>query len=736
MIRTVLATLLFLMYLISSNAQTMSVYKKDVGPIVHQETKIESIRMYMKEDQKTFSVKFRDSTVLEYPINNIDSISFKQLSSPEESLTICYDSIYGGTIYLNTALNDDKTYGVVKRNRYEFINAVKYVVLCNHNKQKNLILSGFNVNEANKYIRFSDIDQNGTKTDIARFYGEIPELASKESAIGLKWLPLYHWGKYNPDFESLIPSEFVCGWVLVDLEYLYQQTLVPLNGYMDGYSGMVASYKNTGINPIKIKQFQCSPSVIAASQQAATDTFSVGAYKFARTKDEAINYNWQSPVGQEPSSGFELIGGSDKKLVTPYKERSLIKAQYGINNVALLETKDGYVFASKKNVLFKFSSDSLPSVTDKDIFQTFNTTLGKYSVVSIQRMEWYSGNTAFLWAIVKFEKTKYRCVVLKYNLETKEAKVVIEMPSRYTSKPSSWFSSWGYSKSGGIVVINDYGLQGTAGRVWISNNTGDSFRCIFKMFDDSAIGETDSSYAINPPISWENATAGDLTRNGNHVHGSAYDPYWDRVWVVQGDVQREDIYEKGPYSSIWYSDDWRSARPTWIQYKLRDAELKGIRGSKQFVGIQVLPECILFGSDNGEEMGTFRVNRTDKNKFILDKGEIVADRNSGKGIVYIQGGYCKPNDEHPVYSFYYSHNGDEGAPSFITATWNGLSFQKIWTESVELTATWGAKVCLLDNNRLAVLCAGNGIYDYRYDEKISDKQSSLYIIDCGTWVKK
>jgi len=731
--KSFLIVLVYFLILLVTNAQTMSIFLKGAGQEILQEKMITSINLNDFNDQKMLSVKFRDSTVIDYSVVNLDSISFKPLSTPEESITVSYDSIYDSSIYLSSALNDDKTYGVVKQHRSEFIKAVKYILLCNHSNQNKLILSGLNVNETNKYIRFSEIDGFGNKTDIARFYGKIPELDSKETAIGLKWLPLYHWGKYNPDFDSDIPSEFECGWILVDLEKLYRQTLIPLNGYMDGSSGMVATYKNTGVYPEKIKRYKNIPSVIAASQQAAADTFTIGAYKLARIKEKTIDYNWQSPVGALPYGGFELIGGTNKKLLQPYNESSLVKAVYGGGNVALLEAKDGYIFASKKNVLYQVNADSLPFISNKEVFFTFSTPIGNYSVVSLQRMEWLSAETAFIWAVAKFDKNKYRCIVLKFNLETKEANVVIEMPSRYVSKPSSWFSNWGYSMSGDIVTINDYGLQGSAGRVWISENAGDSFRCIFKMFDNSAIGETDSTFAINPPIKWESATTGDNTRNGNHVHGSAYDPYWDRVWVVQGDVSRNDIFENGPYSSIWYSDNWRSENPTWIQYKLRDEDLKGIRGNKQFVGIQVLPECILFGSDNGEEMGTFRINRTNKKKFILDKGEIIADRNSGKGIVYIQGDYFKPNNQHPTYCLYHNTTGEAGYPSFITATWNGLTFQKIWTESSELTATWGAKVCLLDNKRLVILCAGNGIYDYRFDEKISDKQSTLYFIECGTW---
>jgi hypothetical protein len=713
----------------------MCVYKKGLQPDRLQENKIERIRLLVKNEQKVLYVKYKDSTSNDYLVNTIDSISFTNLQSPDESLAISYDSLYNNSIYVNTALNDETTYGVAKRYRYEFINAVKYILLSNHSKQCNLLLSGFNVNESNKYIRFTDIDKYGTKTDIARFYGKIPELDSKETAVGLKWLPLYHWGKFNPDFDSFVPSEFECGWVLVDLEQLYQQTLVPLNGYMDGTSGMVATYKNTGICPEKIKSYRNIPSIISASQQAVNDTFSIGAYQFDRVSNRDIAYNWQSPVNQSPYNGFDLIGGSDRKLIKPYTEKALVKVQYGVDNLTLLEAKDGNVFASKKNILFKVNADSLTSVTDKDIYNIFKLPIGKYTIVSIQRMEWYTDKIAFLWTIAKFDKNYYRCIVLKYNLENQEAKVAIEMPSRYTSKPSSWYSSWGYSQSGDIVVINDYGLQGTAGRVWVSENCGETFRCIYKMFDDSAIGETDSTFLINPPIKWETAVPNDATRNGNHVHGSAYDPYWDRIWVVQGDVSRDDIYENGPYSSIWYSDDWRSPKPTWTPYKLKDSDLKGIRGNKQFVGIHVLPECILFGSDNGEEMGTFRVNRTDKNKFMLDKGEIIADRNSGSGIVYIQGDYFKPNDDHPLYCLYFSHNGVSGFPTFISATWNGMTFRRIWTESKELTATWGVKICLLDKSRLAILCAGVGGYDYRYDERISDKQSTMYIIDCGSWEK-
>jgi len=74
---------------------------------------------------------------------------------------------------------------------------------------------------------------------------------------------------------------------------------------------------------------------------------------------------------------------------------------------------------------------------------------------------------------------------------------------------------------------------------------------------------------------------------GMHVHGAAYDPYWDRIWVVWGD---RVVNNK---SDVVFSDDHGL---TWTQI---DVPAEWYPNYKDFQSTTVLPlsDYILFGSD-------------------------------------------------------------------------------------------------------------------------------------------
>jgi hypothetical protein len=73
---------------------------------------------------------------------------------------------------------------------------------------------------------------------------------------------------------------------------------------------------------------------------------------------------------------------------------------------------------------------------------------------------------------------------------------------------------------------------------------------------------------------------------GMHVHAAAYDPYWDRIWVVWGDRvvnNKSDVVYSDDHGQTWTQLD---VPPEWINYK-------------DFQSTTVLPlnDYILFGSD-------------------------------------------------------------------------------------------------------------------------------------------
>lgn len=150
--------------------------------------------------------------------------------------------------------------------------------------------------------------------------------------------------------------------------------------------------------------------------------------------------------------------------------------------------------------------------------------------------------------------------------------------------------NWGFSTYQNIVVVNDYGSQGTTGRLWVSTDYGKTFT---KKLDINTA----------PYNTW--------IVNG-HLHGSAYDAVFNRIWVSTGDGYTNTY--------VLYSDDLGT---TWNKVQ---APFKDENGNSfvhtQFVGIFADTDFVLFNHDSSRA-GVYRYNRGKKSD--VPKFEWVAD---------------------------------------------------------------------------------------------------------------
>ena len=153
--------------------------------------------------------------------------------------------------------------------------------------------------------------------------------------------------------------------------------------------------------------------------------------------------------------------------------------------------------------------------------------------------------------------------------------------------------SWGVSTRGRVVVIGEYGQHGQCGVVWYSRNYGQNFYKIFDLREKAP----DVPHA--------------------HVHGVCYDPYFDRVYIINGDGKPSTTPElEGKNPRIWWwdyngellSDDLKNTI-SWKYISVGEDESLG--AGMQFVNGYALKDCVLLFSD-GANNGIFRINRTTK----------------------------------------------------------------------------------------------------------------------------
>jgi len=193
---------------------------------------------------------------------------------------------------------------------------------------------------------------------------------------------------------------------------------------------------------------------------------------------------------------------------------------------------------------------------------------------------------------------------------------------------------WGMSVEGGSrILVSEYGTKiptaTTAPRyVWLSQDFGSTWTVVYDL---------------------GNVTDG-------HIHGCAYDAYWDRLWVVTGDSTNRRIV---------YSDNLGA---TWVTVSA------GAR-TNQMVGILPMRGCILFTTDSSPN-AIMRIRRVDKATVpsVVEIAHLVEDAAT---LVTLGGQHYQRNSSSPAL-FPFVRTGGAGVSRLI-ATNDGEDFFVIWT---------------------------------------------------------
>lgn len=233
-------------------------------------------------------------------------------------------------------------------------------------------------------------------------------------------------------------------------------------------------------------------------------------------------------------------------------------------------------------------------------------------------------------------------------------------------------SAWSQSNYQSIVLINEYGPK--TGMLWtgqevkpeenarytyLSTDYGRTWRTIFDL--NKYLKES------------QNHATTDL----QHLHGVAWDPYWDRIWVSFGDGMGG-----AGSNGIVYSDDMGETWNTAHYYK-------GSTPPHQVVGIQPMPQCVLFYGDMGPDV--IRIDRSQGKYKPGGYKTVVAFNSSANGKHLCQGftRVRRAGDDAPALAVFSAEG--EASPSFAIYTMDGFTFHEIWRDDQNQSAGMGGR---------------------------------------------
>ena len=248
---------------------------------------------------------------------------------------------------------------------------------------------------------------------------------------------------------------------------------------------------------------------------------------------------------------------------------------------------------------------------------------------------------------------------------------------RLAKKDTRLIPAWGVRNYGKNTIISPYGSN-RVGMVYLSKDSFETWKCIFNMGvedvyvepkGDTGYWPTEESVIPSGSLIWAN------TGNGNaHVHGCAYDPWYDRYWVVSGDG---GSYDKS-VTGIWYTDD---EGRNWHRVEIRKDLPPFAKYGTQMITIIPMEQCVLFASD-GTGDGFYRWNRSGKDAEV--NVELVYSY-TGKSteLEVLGGGHCVTESGFVLQLFNPDSESQGDFAKYkggVVSTYNGYFFEKIYED--------------------------------------------------------
>lgn len=300
-----------------------------------------------------------------------------------------------------------------------------------------------------------------------------------------------------------------------------------------------------------------------------------------------------------------------------------------------------------------------------------------------------------LYKIPKFKKMRPTDGILdipksKIEFKLKYINPIKVSPSVITNSSGKEFVSsynlgvrllqcWGLSMYGKKVLIAGYDQGGRNACVYYSDDNFETFKLIFNGASEDIQVDVPNTpigrYPRPENVIPANSFSWNSTLNGNvHVHGVAYDPYYNRIWVTTGDGGQLNKRITG----IFYTDDIGAS---WNFVSLNN--LYPFVKNTQLLSIIPLKNCVLFTTDGAGD-GFFRYNRTGKEKRVtIELVYQYLGNNEHECFTIPAGSYILPKQSGILTLFPYGTLRQDildYTRCGVVYSPNGFSFEKIYQE--------------------------------------------------------
>ncbi|MFV0391313.1 MAG: hypothetical protein ACK5KP_05440 [Paludibacteraceae bacterium] len=239
---------------------------------------------------------------------------------------------------------------------------------------------------------------------------------------------------------------------------------------------------------------------------------------------------------------------------------------------------------------------------------------------------------------------------------------------------------WGFDSYKNIVLLSEYGKHGTGGatHVYLSTNYGETFSTILDLGNSVQISQI-NAYLNSPMVQ---RSYGITT--GIHIHGVSYDHYADRIYVCIGDggTSGSHILWSDNLGTSWKGNLYQqtfSMPPAHNEPCIMQA-------------LKVIPfENHLVVLSDAFAQGFFYLERTENDKIpALSWLHDISKTNESKfwdegfGISfkpYMIGNISRMSKNNPMFLSTLLHSNADlqsGVKMCVVATWDGLSFWRIW----------------------------------------------------------